>query len=88
MKKLFVATTDAVEKIIFQVNDGYFSVAQTGLAGAEEIKLQISLDDVWTDIVPSIVLSATANYIQVSGPATYKIVKPVTASPATVYVRE
>lgn len=79
--------TSAVEDISIP-DDKYSSFAQSGLSGTEVIKLQIDLAGTWADIVPAVELTAVSNYMQVTGPGTYRVVKPVTANPTTVYVDE
>lgn len=87
MKAIIPATTEAVNKTIQVPDDGYISFGQTGLTGTEQIKLQINMGG-WVDSLPGITMDKDNNYIQVAGPNTYRIVKPVTASPVTVYINE
>lgn len=89
MKKVITATTAADTSNTLQVPNGHYaSIAQTGLAGIEVITLDIDLNGTWTPILPAIELSATANYIQVAGPAAYRINKPTTAGAVAVFTDE
>jgi hypothetical protein len=86
MKELIAATTDAnTDEVISIPDDSYYSFAQTGLAGAETIDFEISLGGAWTGVLPAIQLTATVNYIQLAGPAAYRINKPSTAGAVAVY---
>ena len=67
-------------------DDRFVSISQIGLSGAEVIHAEINLGGTWTATVPAIELSTTTNYVQIAGPAIYRIVKPVTASPTSVYL--
>lgn len=86
MKTLIKPTTAAVTKSIHIPADQFVSVAQTSLAGAEEITFRISLGGTYTEILPKVALTANLNYLQIAGPNSYEIVKPTTASPVGVYV--
>ncbi|NRA77883.1 MAG: hypothetical protein HRU18_06720 [Pseudoalteromonas sp.] len=86
MKVLMAASTQTDSEIIVITHDGFVSLAQRGLSGSETVKLQIDLDDEWVDIAPPLILSATSNYMQVAGPATYRVVKPASSAPVTVYI--
>ena len=88
MRTLIAAQTAAAIQDINIASDEYVSLAQSGLVGIEVVKLQVDLDGTWTDILPAIELSATGNYIQVAGPGSYRIVKPVTAGAAAVFINE
>lgn len=88
MRVLIPAMTSADTSTLSIADDGYSSLAQSGLTGTETITLQVDLAGVWTDVVPQIALSVNYNYVQVAGPGTYRISKPITVSPTTVYVDE
>jgi len=89
MKEIIAPTLGAVtDKTIHIPSDGYFSFAQSGLAGVEVISFEINLDGTWTPVTPAIQLTATSNFIQVAGPATYRINKPITAGLTSVYLEE
>ncbi len=88
MKTLIVTQlTAAVEDVSIQ-DDEYVSFGQSGLSSSEVIKFQVDFNGVWTDIMPAVELTAFSNYMQVAGPGTYRVVKPVTTNPTTVYVDE
>lgn len=88
MKTLIEPTTSAVTKKLHINTDRFASVAHDGLAGAEKITFNISLDGTYTPILPEVALDATLNYIQIAGPNTYEVVKPVTASAVGVYIED
>lgn len=88
MRELIAPTTSAVTKSIYIPSDGYVSVAHNGLAGAEEITFNITMNDVSTPVLPAITLTASLNLIQIAGPCTYDVVKPSTASPVGVYIEQ
>ena len=87
MKVLIPSTTQAVSKLVQVDSDEYLSFGQVGLSGAEAITFQVDMDG-WKDIVPTIALTVDNNYIQVAGPGTYLLVKPITAAPTGVYLSE
>lgn len=88
MRELIPATLAAVTKSVMIPTAKYASIAQTGLTGTELITISISVGDTYVPITPTVGLTASTNYIQLAGPNSYEIVKPVTASPVAVYVRE
>lgn len=85
MRELIPATLAAVTKSVMIPTAKYASIAQTG---TELITISISVGDTYVPITPTVGLTASTNYIQLAGPNSYEIVKPVTASPVAVYVRE
>lgn len=86
MKKIIAAkTAPDVTQVVSNPTGNYYSFAQTGLAGSEVIDFQINLDGTWTSVIPPIQLTATNNFIQLSGPAAYRVNKPTTASPVAVF---
>jgi len=89
MKEIIAAKTagDTSQKV--QVTQArYVSIAQSGLAGVEVITFDIDLDGTWTAVMPAMQLTAATNLIQLAGPATYRINKPVTAGNCAVFMEE
>ncbi len=89
MKKVIDATTDADTSVEVNIpGDNFISFAATGL-GAETIVIEPYLEDgVYLATVPAIELTAAQDFVQVAGPATYRINKPSTAAPVAVYIEE
>lgn len=89
MKKVISATTEADVSVEVNIpGDNFISFVATGL-GSETISIEPYLEDgVYLPVVPAIELTSTANYIQVAGPATYRINKPATAAAVAVYLEE
>ena len=87
MKEIIAAKTgaDVTQQIYLPNGDNWASIAASGLAGAEVISLEIDLNGTWTAPVPAIELTTAATYIQVAGPGTYRINKPITAGPVAVF---
>ena len=88
MKTLIPATTKAATHIIYIQSDNWVSIAHDGLTGIEELSVEIDLDGTWTPVTPPIVLSESNNYMQLSGPNSYRLVKPVTANPVAIFESE
>ena len=85
MKTLIEPTVDAVTESMYIPDDRYFSLAQNGLTGGEEITVNIRIGATSVPVVPKVAVSVAENLIQLAGPNTYEIIKPVTASPTGVY---
>jgi hypothetical protein len=86
MKQIIAAKTGAdVTQTICIPNDRFVSIAASGLAGAEVIDIEIDLNGTWVAPAPAIQLSVAATYIQIAGPCTYRVNKPVTAGAVAVF---
>lgn len=87
MRTIIAPTTSAETKLIRVDSDEYVSVAQYGLEGTEKITFEIDMDG-WKPVLPELALYSNENYVQIAGPNTYRINKPVTVSPTGVYFSE
>jgi len=93
MRELIAPTTDATTAFsIYAPMDRFIGLAQGGPSGSlgagETISLEINLGGVWTPILPAIELTDATNYIQIAGPAKYRINKSPTAAAVGVYLEE
>lgn len=85
MKTIIEPTTAAETKSLYIPDDRFVSIAHDGLIGGEEITINIILNGISTPVVPKIALSAAENIIQLAGPNSYDVLKPITANPVGFY---
>jgi hypothetical protein len=89
MRTLIAATTAANTLKTFCVpNDRFVSLAVTGLDGTETINVEIDCGGTWIAPLPLIQFSTALTYMQVAGPCTYRVNKPITANPVAVFIED
>ena len=88
MKELISPKTEADARSIYIPADRFMTVAHDGLSGTEEITFRMKMGGVMQDIKPKVSLTANRNMLQIAGPLTYEVIKPVTANAVGVYIEE
>lgn len=84
MKIMIAATTAAAEAVVTVPDGQSVTIGQDGLSGVEKITVYFLLYDTPVLISPEIALTTSTNLVNLTGPCTYKIVKPVTTNPTQV----
>jgi len=86
MQVLIEPTQDAQVADVNISNDRFVSLAYN--SDAEVIDIELFVTQTPEAIKPAIQLTSSTNYIQIGGPATYRIIKPATTNVVGVYVEK
>ena len=86
MKTVIAPTINAATHEFFVPTDQFVSIAQNGLSGAELVGIDADMDGTWVQVLPVVILDTSVNLIQLGGPCTYRINKPITTNPTGLYL--
>ena len=82
---------DASTEVEFYVRDHGFPVvvSQSGLTGAEEVAIEVRIGDSWVPFVKgggAVIISVASPQVEIDDVGRYRCNKPVTSSPAGIYI--
>jgi len=86
MKTVIEPKTQAEDYIFFVPTDQFVSIGQNGLSGAELVGIEADMGGIWVQVLPVVILDTSINLIQLGGPCTYRLNKPITTNPTGLYL--